>query len=505
MKKIIFVADYFQEEVLGGAELSTEVLINNLKSRGFEVEKLKCIDFKNSHLNENLIITNFVTLSDYYKNLISENSNYIIIERDQKYVRTRNLTNYDNFIAPDSEIVNKEFYKKASSVLCLTEKHTELTKLNLKLDNIFNIGCTQFSEDQLLMIESNITNEKNGKFAVVNGKLDKHAVEYCKQNNLDYDHLPRMAYSELMKTLSKYEGLLFMSHHFESFCRLLVEAKILGLRIITDNRSGCTYESWFKSNSGLDMSNIIREKVKESIDIVERKVEELFSPKRNKIINEINRTKLLEYGNLLLENEDILSDGDVAVVGNSGNMLLDNYGSDINKKSCVIRFNDAQTKGYEDNVGTKTTIRIMNCHYLLAINNENYYRNQKSRFPDFDRYFVYNLSNEIIIFKTDPSWKLHNNLDIINKIESKNNKVYFISEDFYNLSKKYNREKEASNGMIGLMLAYNISSKVHTYGFSFYNDNHKRHYYADYEDQHSKVNHNWNTEKEFFNTLDNKI
>tara|TARA_R110002153_G_scaffold64821_3_gene173689 strand:+ start:54332 stop:55171 length:840 start_codon:yes stop_codon:yes gene_type:complete len=276
MKKVIFVADYFQEEVLGGAELSTEVLVNNLKSRGFEVEKLKCLDFKDLHLKENLIITNFVTLSDYYKNLISNNSNYIIIERDQKYVRTRNLTNYDNFIAPDSEIVNREFYKKASSVLCLTEKHTELTKLNLKLDNIFNIGCTQFSEDQLLMIESNITNEKNSRFAVVNGKLDKHAVEYCKKNNLAYDHLPRMEYSELMKTLSKYEGLVFMSHHFESFCRLLVEAKILGLRIITDNRSGCTYESWFKSNMGLDMSNIIRKKVKKSIDIVEEKIGNLY-------------------------------------------------------------------------------------------------------------------------------------------------------------------------------------------------------------------------------------
>ena len=55
--------------------------------------------------------------------------------------------------------------------------------------------------------------------------------------------------------------------------------------------------------------------------------------------------------------------------------------------------------------------------------------------------------------------------------------------------------------MVGLMLAYNIFSKVHTYGFSFYDDNHKRHYYSDYEDSHSKVNHSWNTEKEFFEVL----
>ena len=145
----------------------------------------------------------------------------------------------------------------------------------LDLPNIVNLGCTQFSESQLAMIESNICETKNNKFAIVNGKLDMHAIEYCKANDIEYDHLPRMNYPDLMATLSKYSGLVFMSHHFESFCRLLVEAKILGLRIITDNRSGCTYESWFKENSGEDMVNLIRRKVQESVDIVELKIGEL--------------------------------------------------------------------------------------------------------------------------------------------------------------------------------------------------------------------------------------
>lgn len=499
-KKIIFLADFFIEDTLGGAELSTEVTIDSLTERGYNIQKVRCQDFNQNMLGEKLVITNFATLSEYNRNLITNNSNYIIIERDQKYVKTRNLTAYENFIAPKSEIINREFYRNALSVLCLTSKHTELTTENLDLENIYNLGCTQFSEEQLKMIESNITEQKNGKYAIVNGKLDKFAVEYCEKNNIEYDHLPRMAYPELMKTLSKYMGIVFMSHHFESFCRLLVEAKILGLRIITDNRSGCTYESWFKSNSGLDMSNIIREKVENSIDIIEEKVEELFENSKNNVIRRIQNTNLLEYG-------ELESYGKCSVVGNSGILLSGDYGKIIDASDIIIRFNNAKTIGYEKHVGAKTDIRILNCHYIMNILDENYYNHQKSRNNAIDRDDVFNFTDEIIIFKTDPAWELWKHQDIIKKIESKNNKVYFISEDFYNLGKYFNNGKEPSNGMIGLMVAHKICSEVSTFGFSFYTDMERTHYY---EPNTSKEvydgvqkNHNWKKEKEFFNLLEN--
>ena len=275
MKKVIFVADLFIEDFLGGAELSTEVLIEDLRARGLDIEKVRSRDFSPKYLNENLVISNFAGLSQYNIDNITSNSNYLIIERDQKYVKTRNLTYYENFIAPKSEIINRDFYKNAKSVLCLTSKHTELTKANLELENIYNLGCTHFSENQLKMIESEIKENKNGKYVVVNGKLDYKAVEYCKLSGLKYDHLERMEYPSLISTMSNYTGIVFMSHHFESFCRLLVEAKILGLKVITGNRSGCTYEPWFRKHSGKNMSNFIRKKVKESIDIVEEKIGEL--------------------------------------------------------------------------------------------------------------------------------------------------------------------------------------------------------------------------------------
>eukprot|EP00243_Klebsormidium_subtile_P012901 TRINITY_DN8163_c0_g1_i1.p1 TRINITY_DN8163_c0_g1~~TRINITY_DN8163_c0_g1_i1.p1 ORF type:complete len:391 (+),score=35.35 TRINITY_DN8163_c0_g1_i1:61-1233(+) len=53
-----------------------------------------------------------------------------------------------------------------------------------------------------------------------------------------------------------------------------------------------------------------------------------------------------------------------AVVGNSGDLLDHAHGADIDGFDTVIRFNAAPTKGYEEHVGRKTTIRILNMDFL---------------------------------------------------------------------------------------------------------------------------------------------
>jgi len=49
-----------------------------------------------------------------------------------------------------------------------------------------------------------------------------------------------------------------------------------------------------------------------------------------------------------------------AVVGNSGSLLETQFGFDIDKNEAVIRFNAAVTQGYEQFVGQKTTVRLLN-------------------------------------------------------------------------------------------------------------------------------------------------
>lgn len=60
-----------------------------------------------------------------------------------------------------------------------------------------------------------------------------------------------------------------------------------------------------------------------------------------------------------------LSDRGTAVVGSSHKLAGSGHGSLIDSFDDVVRFNRAPTAGYEDDVGSKTTLRAMNTHVSL--------------------------------------------------------------------------------------------------------------------------------------------
>ena len=112
--KIVFIADFFADEVPGGGELNNEELISLF---GDDVIKIKSSNVSLSYLNEinensdfKFIISNFIYLSAENKNFIQNNCEYLIYEHDHKYLINRNPAKFKNFKAPPSAIVNFEFY-----------------------------------------------------------------------------------------------------------------------------------------------------------------------------------------------------------------------------------------------------------------------------------------------------------------------------------------------------------------------------------------------------------
>ena len=72
MNKIVFISDFFKEDLIGGAELNDSVLIDYLELKNIEVLKLRSSNIKDNEILENdfFIISNFTGLSEKHKQRI---------------------------------------------------------------------------------------------------------------------------------------------------------------------------------------------------------------------------------------------------------------------------------------------------------------------------------------------------------------------------------------------------------------------------------------------------
>jgi hypothetical protein len=186
-----------------------------------------------------------------------------------------------------------------------------------------------------------------------------------------------------------------------------------------------------------------------------------------------------------------------AIVGNSGALLEQEYGDLIDSHDSVIRFNNAKIEGFEKHVGSKTTHRIMNCHSILNINNEEYYKQQKARFPDLNRNALFEFENENLIFKTNPNWKLWELANVLDPVKKKNN-TCFIDEHFYDFGLRL-LGKEPTNGLLGLLLALKYCTDITCFGFTFHQDSwDKKHYYEKINPYNLDAGHDFKKEKKIF-------
>ena len=250
--KIIFIADFFIDQVLGGGELNNEEAMSLLKENNeIEVSKLQSHKVSLQFLQDNkdckYIIANFVNLSPNVKQFIEVNCDYIIYEHDHKYLANRNPAIYKNFEAPEKAIVNYSFYKNALAVFCQSVFHESIIKKNLQLENIVNLGGNLWSLESLKKIK--IFSEKEKPFEL---------IDQC-------------VYYEFLDKMSNNDTFVFFPKTPETLSRIIVEARMMNMQVVTNSLVGATKEEWF-SLKGLDL---IEEMYKKRISIV-KEIKDIF-------------------------------------------------------------------------------------------------------------------------------------------------------------------------------------------------------------------------------------
>jgi len=278
--KIIFIADFFIDQVLGGGELNNEEAMSLLKENNeIEVSKLQSHKVSLQFLQDNkdckYIIANFVNLSPNVKQFIEVNCDYIIYEHDHKYLANRNPAIYKNFKAPEKAIVNYSFYKNALAVFCQSVFHESIIKKNLQLENIVNLGGNLWSLESLKKIKIFSEKEKKKACSIMNSSIPHKnasaAIKYCEENNKPFELIDQCVYYEFLDKMSNNDTFVFFPKTPETLSRIIVEARMMNMQVVTNSLVGATKEEWF-SLKGLDL---IEEMYKKRISIV-KEIKDIF-------------------------------------------------------------------------------------------------------------------------------------------------------------------------------------------------------------------------------------
>ena len=250
--KIVFIADYFVDQILGGGELNNEELILMLRADGYEVFKYNSHQITSAlieqHKNDKFIIANFCNMRPELISMLYD-KDYVIYEHDHKYLRTRNPGVFKDFKAPPEQIVNLAFYQNANAVLCQSNFHAEIIKLNTGLNNLINLSGNIWSTDSLEFMRTQCQIEKTNTCAIMSSNI-KHkntadAIRYCNVKDLTYNLISSPNYKEFLTLLGSNKTFVFFPKTPETLSRVVVEARMMNMGVIVNKMIGATREPWY--------------------------------------------------------------------------------------------------------------------------------------------------------------------------------------------------------------------------------------------------------------------
>lgn len=133
----------------------------------------------------------------------------------------------------------------------------EFKKVFPKLEGYVSHSCF---DQRSLNFFKNQKKKKTKKALVWNApdyiKGAKNAIDYCKENNLEYTPVDGIAHDEMLDQMSRHECLIFMPNAWDTAPRLTIEAKMLGCEVITNQNVQHTDEFWW-SQSTTNMHNFL--------------------------------------------------------------------------------------------------------------------------------------------------------------------------------------------------------------------------------------------------------
>lgn len=270
--KFVFVSDMFVKDYIGGAELTTQSIIDSCPEK-YHLLHSKEVTMELLSKGQNMfwIFGNFSQLKfDLIPSIIA-NMSYSIVEYDFKFCSHRSPEKHlietglecDCHEQPHGKLVSA-FYYAAKSLWWMSDKQqqTYISKFPFLKDVNSAVLSSVFSENTLTQISDlrkENFNNKNNKWLILGSpswiKGFESAKTYCEKHDLEYVSLWDVSYEAMLTQLSLSKGLVYTPQGGDTCPRLCIEAALLGCELVLNDNVLHKDEDWFKDHD----ENTIRE------------------------------------------------------------------------------------------------------------------------------------------------------------------------------------------------------------------------------------------------------
>ena len=267
--EIIFVADMFKEDYVGGAELTTDALI---ESSPVEVYKIHSKDVSMALLEQGhlkyWIFGNFASLDPQLIPTIVANINYSILEYDYKYCRYRSYEKHEEIERQScncqeemsGKLVSAFMYGSKSLWWMSEKQQSHYLKLFPFLAEKENTVLSSVFDDAfffaLKMLKEKYENAERTKWLVLGSaswiKGTEAATRWCEENELEFEVILGWPYEKVLEEMAQAKGFVYLPPGGDTCPRMVIEAKLLGCELHINENVQHKDEIWFNTDDPFD-------------------------------------------------------------------------------------------------------------------------------------------------------------------------------------------------------------------------------------------------------------
>ena len=266
---VVFVSDMFVEDYGGGAELTSEALIQRSP---FNVFKLHSTDVKletlESGVDKHWIFGNFSNVDASMIPTIVSNLSYSILEYDYKYCKYRSPEKHSNIEQKPCDCHNQmngkmisAFYYGAKSLWWMSERQQDRYHQFFPfLSEVSNVVLSSVFDENtfatLKTLRSKYENTERSGWVVLGSsswiKGTEDAKSWCEESGKDYEVIWNLPYPEALEKLASSEGFVYLPKGGDTCPRMVIEAKLLGCELHINDNVEHANEIWFQTDNLYD-------------------------------------------------------------------------------------------------------------------------------------------------------------------------------------------------------------------------------------------------------------